>query len=191
MNPMENKYWKTKMNHIVLIIVLIGSLNWGTTALGYNLVDIIKNLLNNILRMETYIDKIIYSLVALAAIKLAMNRDLWLPFLGESVLPGSLVPLKKVVGDTTIAVKVKPNTRIAYWASLPQETNKLPLVHEAYGDFKNAGVVLSNNDGIANLIVNKGTNYIVPTGREIQRHIHYRELDQVYGLMGALQTVYY
>lgn len=191
MNPMEKKYWKTKMNHIVLLLVLIGSLNWGTTALGYNLVDIIKNLLNNALRMETYIDKIIYSLVALAAIKLAMNRDLWLPFLGESVLPGSLVPLKNVFGDTTIEVKVKPNTRIAYWASLPQETNKLPLVHEAYGDFKNAGVVLSNNNGIAKLIVNKGTNYIVPTGREISRHIHYRELDQVYGLMGALQTVYY
>ena len=191
MNPMEKKYWNTKMNHIVIIIVLIGSLNWGMTALGYNLVDIIKNLLNNTLKMETYIDKIIYFLVALAAIKLSMNRDLWLPFLGESVLPGSLVPLKKVVGDTTVAVKVKPNTRVAYWASLPQETNKIPLVHEAYGDFKNAGVVLSNNDGIALLIVNKGTNYIVPTGREIKRHVHYRELDQVYGMMGTLQTVYY
>ncbi len=191
MNPMENKYWKTKMYHVVLLLVLIGSLNWGTTAFGYNFVEIIKNLLNNALGMQTYIDKIIYLLVALAGIKLAMNRDLWLPFLGESVLPGSLVPLKNVFGDTTIAVKVKPNTRIAYWASLPQETNKIPLVHEAYGDFKNAGVVLSNNDGIANLIVNKGTNYIVPTGREIQRHIHYRELDQVYGMMGALQTVYY
>jgi len=191
MNPMEKKYWKTKMNHIVIIIVLIGSLNWGMTALGYNLVDIIKNLLNNAFKMETYIDKIIYFLVALAAIKLSMNRDLWLPFLGESVLPGSLVPLKKVVGDTIIEIKVKPNTRVAYWASLPQETNKIPLVHEAYGDFKNAGVVLSNNDGIALLIVNKGTNYIVPTGREIKRHVHYRELDQVYGMMGTLQTVYY
>jgi uncharacterized membrane protein YuzA (DUF378 family) len=191
MNPMEKKYWNTKMYHIVLLLVLIGSFNWGTTALGYNLVDIIKNLLNNALQMETYIDKIIYLLVALAGIKLAMNRDFWLPFLGESVLPGSLVPLKNVFGDTTIEVKVKPNTRVAYWASLPQETDKIPLVHEAYGDFKNAGVVLSNNDGIAKLIVNKGTNYIVPTGREIQRHIHYRELDQVYGMMGAIQTVYY
>ena len=32
MNPMEKKYWKTKMYHVVLLLVLIGSLNWGTTA---------------------------------------------------------------------------------------------------------------------------------------------------------------
>jgi len=76
---MENKYWKTKMYQTILIILLIGSLNWGTTALGYNFVEIIKNLLNNSLKTETYIDKIIYFLVALAGITLAMNRDLWSP----------------------------------------------------------------------------------------------------------------
>lgn len=191
MKSMKKKYWKTKKYHILLLLILTGSLNWGTTALGYNFVEIIKNLLNKTLKMETYIDKIIYLLVALAAIKLSMNKHFWLPFLGESVLPGSLIPLKEVVGDTIVEVKVKPNTRVAYWASLPQETNKIPLVHEAYGDFKNAGVVLSNKEGIAKLIVNKGTNYIVPSEKEIPRHIHYRELDQVYGMMGALQTVYY
>ena len=42
---MENKYYKTKMYQTILIILLIGSLNWGTTALGYNFVEIIKNLL--------------------------------------------------------------------------------------------------------------------------------------------------
>jgi len=191
MKSMKNKYWKTKKYHILLLLVLTGCFNWGTTALGYNFVEIIKNLLNNTLKMETYIDKIIYLLVAFAAIKLAMDKNFWLPFLGESVLPGSLIPLKEVVGDTTVEVKVKPNTRVAYWASLPQKTTKIPLVEEAYSDFKNSGVVLSNKDGVAKLIVNKGTNYIVPSGKKIPRHIHYRELDQVYGMMGALQTIYY
>jgi uncharacterized membrane protein YuzA (DUF378 family) len=191
MNSMETKYWQIKMYHILVLLVLVGGLNWGAVALGYNLVEMIKNLFNDALGMETYIDKIIYLLVALAAVKLAIKRDLWLPFLGESVLPGSLIPLKDVFGDTTVDVKVKPNTRVAYWASLPQENGKTPLVHEAYGDFKNAGVVLSDKDGIARLTVNKGTSYIVPSGREISRHVHYRELDQVWGLVGPIQTKYY
>ncbi len=188
---MENKYWQIKMYHILVFLVLVGGLNWGTTALGYNLVDMLKNTLNNALGMETKADTIVYLLVALAAIKLAMKRDLWLPFLGESVLPGSLIPLKEINGDTTVEVKVKPNARVAYWASLPQETDKTPLVHEAYGDFKNAGVVLADKNGIAKLKVNKGTSYVVPSGREIERHVHYRELDQVWGLIGSIQTKYY
>ena len=191
MDPMKKKYWQIKIYHILLILVLVGGFNWGTTALGFNFVEIIKNLLNNAVGTETYIDKLIYLVIAFAAIKLTLKRDLWLPFLGESVLPGSLIQLKKVIGDTIVKVKVNPNTRVAYWASLPQENNKIPLVHEAYGDFKNAGVVLSNKYGIAKLTVNKGTNYIVPNGKEIDRHVHYRELDQVWGFMGPLQTKYY
>ena len=191
MDSMENKYWKTKMYHILVLLVLVGGVNWGTTALGYNLVEMLKNILNNTFGMETYVDKIVYLLVAFAAIKLAMKRDLWLPFLGEAVLPGSLIPLKEVNGDTTLEVKVKPNTRVAYWASLPQESSDTPLVHEAYGDFKNAGVVLSDKNGVAKLRVNKGTSYIVPSGREIPRHVHYRELDQVWGLIGPIKTKYY
>lgn len=191
MNPMKKKYWEIKIYHILLILVLVGGLNWGTTALGYNFVDIIKNMLNNGFGIETYIDKIIYLLIAGAAIKLALKKELWLPFLGQSVLPGSLIQLKEITGDTIVEVKVKPNTRVAYWASLPQETNKIPLVHEAYGDFKNAGVVLSNKYGIATLTVNKGTNYIVPNKKEISRHVHYRELDQAWGFIGPLKTKYY
>jgi uncharacterized membrane protein YuzA (DUF378 family) len=191
MNEMEKKYWQVKMYHILLLLVLVGGLNWGATAVGYNIVDILKNYLNSLVGMETYLDKIIYLLVAFAAIKLATRRDVWLTFLGETVLPGSLVPLKEIKGDTVVEVKVKPNSRVAYWASLPQENSKTPLVHEAYGDFKNAGVVLADKDGIAKLSVNKGTNYIVPSGREISRHVHYRELDQVWGMIGPIKTKYY
>lgn len=191
MNDMEKKYWQVKMYHILLLLVFVGGLNWGTTALGYNLVDMLKNTVNNLIGMETYLDKIVYLLVALAVIKLATRRDIWLTFLGESVLPGSLIPLKEVNGDTVVEVKVKPNTRVAYWASLPQKDSKTPLVHEAYGDFKNAGVVLSDKNGIAKLSVNKGSSYIVPSGREIERHVHYRVLDQAWGMIGPIETKYY
>jgi uncharacterized membrane protein YuzA (DUF378 family) len=191
MNDMETKYWQVKMYHLLLLLVFVGGLNWGTTALGYNLVEMLKNTINNLVGMETYLDKIVYLLVALSVIKLATRRDVWLTFLGESVLPGSLVPLKEVNGDTIVEVKVKPNTRVAYWASLPYEDSKTPLVHEAYGDFKNAGVVMSDKNGVAKLSVIKGTSYIVPSGREIPRHVHYRVLDQVWGMIGPIETKYY
>lgn len=185
---MEIKY---KMHFILVGLVLVGAINWGTTAFGFNLVDMIKNSLNNAIGKETSVDKIVYVLVALAAVKLAIKKDLWLPFLGETVLPGSLIPLKVVSGDTTVEVKVKPNTRVAYWASLPQKTENIPLVTEAYGDYKNAGVVLSDKDGNVKLTVNKGTNYILPCGREILRHVHYRELDLEMGFIGPVQTKNY
>jgi len=179
------------MHLIVIALVIIGALNWGTTAFGYNLVDIIKNVVNKIAHRETYLDKIIYILVGLAAIKLASKRDFWLPFLGKTVLPSSLIPLKDIIGDTTIEVKVSPNVKVAYWASLPQKTTEIPKVENAYGDYNNAGVVLSDKNGIAKLIINKGTNYIVPNGREISRHVHYRELDQDMGFIGKIHTSYY
>ena len=189
MNSKEEKY--NIMYLIVVGLVVIGALNWGTTAFGYNLVDIIKNTLNKIIGRETYLDKIIYVLVALAAIKLASKRDFWLPFLGRTVLPSNLIPLKDIDGDTTIEVKVSPNTKVAYWASLPQKTTEIPKVEDAYGDYKNAGVVLSDKNGIAKLIINKGTNYIIPYGMELSRHVHYRELNQELAFIGKIHTLNY
>ena len=179
------------MYHLSLALVLVGAVNWGTTALGYNLVEMLTSFVNNLVGMDTYLDKVIYIVVALAAIKLAMKRDTWLPFLGDSVLPTTLVPLKNMRGDTTVTVKVQPNTKVAYWASSKTEKEGVPLVEEAYGDYANSGVVVSDEKGIAKLTVNKGTSYIVPSGREIPRHVHYRELGQSWGMMGPIMTEYY
>jgi len=179
------------MHLIVSALVIFGALNWGATAFKYNLVNILTNALNREVGQETYLDKIIYILIALAAIKLAVDRDFWLPFLGKTVLPSNLIPLKDIVGDTTIEVKVHPNTKVAYWASLPQKTTEIPKVKEAYGDYKNAGVVLSDKNGIAKLIINKGTSYTVPYGMEISRHVHYRELDHDMGFIGKIHTQHY
>ena len=85
MDPMKKKYWQIKIYHILLILVLVGGFNWGTTVLGFNFVEIIKNLLNNAIGIETYIDKLIYLVIAFAAIKLTLKRDLWLPFIVDTI----------------------------------------------------------------------------------------------------------
>ena len=182
---------KLKVHQIALALVLIGAVNWGTTAFGYNLVEMLTNTLNSSIGMETYVDKIIYVIVALAAVKLMIRIDTWLPFLGYSALPSTFIPLKQMNGDTSIIVKVRPNTKVAYWSSSKVDKAGVPDVKEAYNDYSNSGVVMSDATGNAKLIFNKGTSYIVPWGKEIPKHVHYRELGFDWGMMGPVKAEYY
>jgi len=186
-------YLRAKMNMVIAAIVIIGALNWGTTAFGYNLVEMLSNSINGYLGYQSHFDKIIYVIVALAAVKMMFNRNTWLPFLGYSVFPTqSLLPNKSnPIGNAIVKVTVKPNTRIAYWAALPKQTQDTPYVDDAYGKFENSGVVMSDNNGVANLLILPGSEYRIPSGRVIDRHIHYRELDLPAGMMGRIETVYY
>lgn len=190
-NKMFKKYyWGTKVRMLLTAIVVIGALNWGATAVGYNLVEILSNNVNQLLKTNYPIDKIIYIIVAVCAILLASRRTTWLPFLGKSVLPDSLVPLKTPEKtDKKITIKTKPNAKIAYWAALPKGDN--PDVITAYADFSNGGVVMSDANGVAELPILMGSAYTVPSGRKISRHIHYRVLGKPYGMMGRIKTVYY
>jgi uncharacterized membrane protein YuzA (DUF378 family) len=190
-NKMFKKYyWGTKVRMILTTIVIIGALNWGTTALGYNLVELLSKNLNGVLKTDYPFDKIIYIIVAICGILLASRRTTWLPFLGKSVFPESLVPLKTPVkSDMKVSIKTKPNVKIAYWAALPKGEN--PDVITAYGDFSNSGVVMSDSNGIAELPILVGSGYTVPSGRKIDRHVHYRVLDKPYGMMGKIKTKNY
>ena len=191
----ENKtfkkyYWKTKINMLLTAIVIIGAINWGATAVGYNIVELLSNNLNKLLKINYPFDKIIYIIVAICAILLASKRTTWLPFLGKSVLPGSLVSLKiPAKTDMKVKIKTKPNVKIAYWAALPKGVD--PDVITAYGDYSNSGVVMSDSNGNVELPILAGSGYIVPSGRNIDRHVHYRVLDKPYGMMGQIKTKNY
>ena len=187
----ESTYLKHKIHMITLALVIIGGINWGLTAFNFNLVDLLVSNLNKLVGITTHLDKVIYIIVALSAIKLAISRDNWLPFLGKTVLPENLIPLKELKGNTVVKVKVSPNTKVAYWASSKVNTNDIPTVEKAYGNYSNDGVVMSDANGVAMLVFNEGTSYKVPTGREISRHVHYRELKGEYGMIGPVQTQYY
>jgi uncharacterized membrane protein YuzA (DUF378 family) len=89
---MKNEYLKTK-KYMILILLLIGSLNCGTTVLGYNFIEKTNILLNNNFNTKYPIDKIIYLLVALAGILLVINRDLWLLCIEDFTTPLSKISL--------------------------------------------------------------------------------------------------
>jgi len=177
---------------ILTALVLIGAINWGTSAFGYNLVELLTVQINSLFGKETHINKVIYVIIALAAINLALKKKTWLPFLGYSAFPTAVFVPNKVNKNASIKidVKVKPNSRVAYWASKNIQ-GKVPFVEEAYDDFSNSGVVMSDNNGIATLGIEPSTSYVVPSGREIPKHIHYRMLDLPSGMMGDVKTVFY
>jgi uncharacterized membrane protein YuzA (DUF378 family) len=186
-------YVKSLIRMVLTGFVIIGSLNYGLTAIDYNLIEITNDKIDNFFNNKTHFCTIIYSLIAISGIVLMFQTTTWLPFLGPCAFPSKgLIPNKvNSLGTQIIKVNVKPNTRVAYWASLPILDNNKPYVEDAYSDFSNSGVVTSNNNGVAELAVAPGSSYIVPFGKEIRRHVHYRELDNRLGMMGELNTVYY
>jgi uncharacterized membrane protein YuzA (DUF378 family) len=176
---------------ILLAFVLIGAVNWGFHTFGYNLVEMLNRFLSGVFKRRLQLDRIIYVVVAVSAVALAVQRDTWLPFLGNSVLPGAVVPLKKNMGDTTVDVKVMRGAKVAYWAAEPDgaDADAVPLVRAAYDQFENSGVVVANDQGVATLVFNKGTSYIVPSGRKLESHVHYREFGED-GMMGPVKSVF-
>jgi uncharacterized membrane protein YuzA (DUF378 family) len=175
-----------------MALVIIGSINWGAHAIGYNIVDILSREINKLFNSNIPINTIIYLIVAMAGIWLAFKRVTWLPFLGKSVLPGNLIPLKQHNNpDRTIQISTLPNVKIAYWASLNK--GDTTDVRKAYGNYENSGVVMSDANGNVSLPIMNGTGYTLPSGTVLKKHIHYRIIDlpQAEGMMGKINTVYY
>jgi len=187
-----NTYQMYTINMILMGFIIAGSLNYGTSAFGYNLIEKLNDKINNLVNKNTNLGKIIYIVIAISGLILMFNRTTWLPFLGPCAFPTKgLIPNKINNGDIRVNINVKPNTRIAYWSSIQKNPKDVPDVISAYSDFSNSGVVVSDSKGVAVLSAKLGTDYIVPSNKKIKRHIHYRELDLEYGMMGEVYTVYY
>ena len=177
------KYYIYKLEMFIKFIMVLCALNVSLSQVNINLFSKLDHLL------QLHIERMIYLFGGICTIIFIMNTYNWLPFLGETVFPSSLVPLKTVEGDTTITINTLSNTKIAYWSSKPSD-KKTPGVEEAYDDYSNSGVVMSDSNGKAVLTFNKGTDYIVPGGKLIKKHVHYRVLDGDWALIGPVKTVY-
>ncbi len=185
-------WMKTTIRMIAIAAIIAGGINWFAVAFGYNLVDLLNSALSRFFKKQLSLNKVIYFIVGISAIVLAFDRTLWLPFLGESVLPSVLIPVtsnSNSTGAQKIQVKVSPNTKVAYWAARPGNNPETPVT-DAYGKFDNSGVVMSDASGIATISFEKGTEYTVPSGRQLKSHVHYRELSGEYGMIGPVQTVF-
>jgi hypothetical protein len=179
----SKKYNYVLINMIMTGIIFLVALNSVSSHFGFNgLQKLDKTLGFNI-------SNFIFIITGVSIILLSIKKYTWLPFLGEMVLPATLINETKNIGDTSIKIKIKPNTKVAYWSSLPLNEEK-PSVEKAYGDYSNAGVSKSDNNGFVTLTFNKGTGYVVPSGRFIKPHIHYRVLNEEWSMIGPVKTIF-
>lgn len=193
MKSLPAGYVKSLIRMFLTGFVILGALNYGLTALDYNLIEMGNTKIDQYFNKKSYFNIILYSMIGVSGLFLMFQTTTWLPFLGPCAFPTKgLIPDKvNSLGTKIIKVNVKPNTRVAYWASIPVLNNNKPDVEDAYADFSNSGVVTSDRNGVAELSIAPGTSYIVPFGKEIPKHVHYRELDNRLGMMGELKTAYY
>lgn len=134
--------------------------------------------------------KLVAVFVMVATIYLGIHRNTYLPFLGPTVLPSTLL---KDVTDTKmgevhvkVAIDVPDQTRILYWAASPSKSI-VENPYEAYNEYTNVGVSSVKNKEVI-LHIDCPASYKVPT-KVLSPHVHYRV---VYpnGLLGSVKTVY-
>jgi uncharacterized membrane protein YuzA (DUF378 family) len=170
----------------LMAIIIVGALNW----LIIGLLNV--NVLERIFGANSFIPRIVYVIVGISALALMFQRDTYLPFLGPTVLPCSLIPERIPEGaDTSVQVNVTPGAKVLYWAAEPSSEGlkKINDWRGAYLKFMNAGVVTATKDGVATLYVKNPQPYTVPWKGRLEPHVHYRVCGQN-GMMERIETVY-
>ena len=171
---------------ISIIFVIIGALNWLSIGLFK------VNVLESVFGRSSIVPRILYVIVGVSALIIAFHRDTYLPFLGPTVVPCSLIPERIPEGaDTTVDVIVKPGAKVLYWAAEPS-TEGLKKINDwrgAYLKFMNAGVTIAGADGTASLLIKSPQPYTVPWKGRIEPHVHFRVCGEN-GMMGRIDTVY-
>lgn len=159
-----------KAHIIAMILVIIGSLNWG--LVGTLNINLVESLFKNGIIART-----IYITIALAAASLMFHRDTYLPFLGTTVMPCSILSDRIPTGASeTVTIHVTPHAKVLYWAT---ESSTAGLEHiqnwkKAY-KYENAGVATADGKGLAVLKIRKPQAYTVPFKGKLEPHVHYRE----------------
>jgi uncharacterized membrane protein YuzA (DUF378 family) len=169
-----------------LLLLVFSGLNWGLVSIFKT--DILMSLFGKL----SLFPRIFYIIVAISAIYVGLSRDSYLPFLGETVVPSSLL-VEKVPENADLKVRIlaAKGKKILYWAAKSENNTKIALKdwREAYGNFENAGVAIAGDDGSALLQVQRPQSYWVPPGRRLEPHVHYRICSDD-GTMGPVRSLF-
>ena len=177
-------YFFKLLHKIAIVLLIVGAINWGLVgAFRINLVD-------RLLGKGSGLSRAVYVLVGIAALGVAFNRDTYLPFLGESVFPCSVLPDQVPAGATReVKVQAEPGAKVVYWASEPSDGGDVPNYQGAYREYQNAGVATADNSGMATLKVREPQAYTVPIRGRLEPHVHFRVCGP-HGFVGRIKTVF-
>lgn len=140
--------------------------------------------------------RIVATLVIMASLLFLVSRETYLPFLGTTVFPSSLLgadrgPAAGATAPLEFSVPIdgaKEGARVIYWAAAP-DTKIVPNPYDAYGAFENAGVATVKN-GAVSLKLHCPASYKVPSGKVLKRHVHYRVCCEQRGMLGKVRTAF-
>ena len=184
MNPDTMVYMKW-FHIVVIVLVFLGAINW--LSIGIVGIDLVR------LGLPPRNAKWVYVLIGIAALSLAFRRDMYLPFLGETVLPsGALAQKTPQNANEQITLTTLPNAKVVYWAAEPNpnQGKDVPNWAVAYDEFENSGVAVADDQGHAILRFRGPPQaYRVPLKGRLEPHFNFRVCDKN-GFMGPVQTRY-
>ena len=172
------------MKHIIEIfakfLILLGAVNYLFISVqNVNIFSLIKSKM---------ITQILFILIGISALYFMFNRDYYLPFLGETVIPvgeNSKTDQGKMID--VILTELPPNVFVMFWASKTSDT-PYDSPQKAYGDYLNSGFVKTDQYGHTSFKINCPTEYVVPIYGKLEKHVHYRY--ELPGQKGMFSRVY-
>lgn len=185
MHDFTSMYYQKKLYMLAILLVLIGSVNW--LSIGLFGEDLVR------MALPPRFAKWVYIAVGLSALPLIFQRDVYLPFLGETIVPGGALALKTPQNaNDQVTIRTRPGMKVLYWAAEPNpnQGKELPTPDVAYGDFENSGVVEADTSGHAILrFRGPPQTYSVPMNGRLEPHVHFRVCDKN-GFMGRVQSLF-
>jgi hypothetical protein len=183
----EDPFWNDNFNenmpkwiHIWVVTLGLGS---GIMFIFNSMFNMVDNS-NSIVRIIALTGLICLTLMIL-------NRDTFLPFLSENFIPEKFLKLddrKPSKFEKKIEVRVRPNSKVIYWAADPgKEISK--NWKKGYGKFDNSGVVTSDNNGNADISIVCPNRYIVHGYKILPKHLHYRVYNEQSQMLSRIYTV--
>ena len=117
-------------------------------------------------------------IIIFCVLYLYFQKYIFLPFLGESVLPMSALADEKSPKDASSETiinlpDVEDGVKVIYWGAQKEEKGKVHEdVYDAYDKFENVGIAVVK-DKKATLKYNEPAEYKA-YGMKLHRHLHYR-----------------
>lgn len=124
---------------------------------------------------------------------LGSQRDTYLPFLGQAVVPPSLIKESAIPENANTQATIDipwaaDGTKVLYWAASPAK-EVVPTPQKAYSKYANAGIV-AIKDGKAVLKFECPANYMVGSfDKTLNKHVHYRIVKED-GMVGRVKTIW-
>lgn len=137
---------------------------------------------------------VLYGFVLIAAVWLLFQRDTYLPFLGKTVYPCSLLE-NRIPDHADKEVHVdglQPGAKVIFWAAEPATEGlaRIRSWQQAYLDYANAGVATVDGDGHAVFHIRKPSGYTVMGGmKQLSAHVHWRVCNGGTSGLGPVQTI--